>query len=99
MNALQLDLDPKFHQTLTVKYFANFLRTYFFACCRPISAIYYMNDLYNETIVRNGKIYHYDPDMDIYYCRYSDETTASKYAWIVVTLVLCAIVYYVEYLK
>lgn len=58
-----------------------------------------MNDLYNETITRNGREYHYDPDMDVYYCRYSDETTAGKYAWIVVTLVLCAIAYYVEHVR
>jgi hypothetical protein len=31
-----------------------------------------MNDLYNETIKRNGRIYHYDPDQDIYYCRGSE---------------------------
>ena len=29
-----------------------------------------MNDLYNETVVRNGKTYHYDPDHDIYSCGY-----------------------------
>ena len=57
-----------------------------------------MNDSYNETITRNGKIYHYDPDMDVYYSRHS-ASTVSKYAWIYVTLVLCAIAYYVEYLR
>lgn len=57
-----------------------------------------MNDSYNETITRNGKIYHYDPDHDIYHARYS-ESTASKYSWIVVTLVLCAIAYYIEYIR
>jgi hypothetical protein len=58
-----------------------------------------MNDLYNETIIRKGKTYHYDPDMDVYYCRYSDESTLSKYAWIVCVLVLAAVAYYVEYLR
>ena len=50
-----------------------------------------MNELYNETIERQGKIYHYDPDMDCYYCR-SNESTVSKYAWIflVVLLAICA---------
>ena len=57
-----------------------------------------MNDLYNETITRNGREYHYNPDRDIYYA-YTEETAISKSAWIVVTLVLCAIAYYVEYLR
>jgi hypothetical protein len=55
-----------------------------------------MNDLYNETITRKGKTYHYDPDMD---CRYSDESTLSKYAWIYVTVVLSAICYYLEFMR
>ena len=56
-----------------------------------------MNDLYNETITRNGKTYHYDPDMDIYYRRYSDESTASKYAWIVLCVVLGLAAVFLEY--
>jgi hypothetical protein len=54
------------------------------------------NDLYNETIERNGKIYHYDPDQDIYYCRHEDLSTFDKYAWIVITVVLCVVVWYLE---
>ena len=57
-----------------------------------------MNELYNETIQRNGQVYHYDPDHDIYYRRYN-ETAVSKYSWIVVTVVLAAIAYYIEYLR
>ena len=57
-----------------------------------------MNELYNETIVRNGQVYHYDPDHDIYYRRYN-ETAVSKYSWIVVTVVFAAIAYYIEYLR
>ena len=56
-----------------------------------------MNELYNETIERNGKIYHYDPDMDIYYSRYSQESTVSKYAWIVLVVIMSAACYYIEY--
>ena len=56
-----------------------------------------MNDLYNETITRNGKTYHYDPDRDIYYCRYLDESTASKYAWIVLCVVLAIAAWYLDY--
>ena len=55
-----------------------------------------MNELYNETIERRGKIYHYDPDYDCYYVR-STETTISKYTWIVLTILLAAVAYYVEF--
>ena len=58
-----------------------------------------MNDLYNETIIRNGKTYHYDPDMDCYYCRYEPNGHWDKYNWIYVTVVLCAICYYVQFLR
>ena len=54
------------------------------------------NDLYNETIERHGRTYHYDPDTDTYYCR-NTETAISKYSWISVTVLLCAIAYYIEY--
>ena len=57
------------------------------------------NDTYNETIERRGKIYHYDPDMDCYYCRYGDESTMSKYSWIFLVLFMCAVAYYVEYVR
>lgn len=56
-----------------------------------------MNDLYNETIERRGKTYHYDPDQDIYYCRYSDESTVSKYAWIVLVILLAIAAFCLEY--
>jgi hypothetical protein len=55
-----------------------------------------MNELYNETIERNGKIYHYDPDQDIYYCRYEPMSTFDKYAYIVVTVILVVAVWYLE---
>lgn len=56
-----------------------------------------MNELYNETIERNGKIYHYDPDQDIYYCKYTPMTGFDRYAWIVVIAVLLAIALYFEF--
>jgi len=56
-----------------------------------------MNELYNETITRNGKIYHYDPDMDIYYRRYSDEGVVSKWAWLVLCIVLAIACFCIEY--
>ena len=57
-----------------------------------------MNDLYTETVTRNGKIYHYDPDRDIYYA-YTRESTVSRYAWIWVTVLMAAVCYYAEYLQ
>ena len=61
-----------------------------------------MNDLYNETIEKNGVVYRYDPDYDCYYRIYTrDEYSAlphwDKFGWIWVTAVLCAICYYVEF--
>ena len=55
------------------------------------------NDLYNETVERNGKIYHYDPDMDIYYCRYEPMSTFDKYGWIVAIVLLSVVCIYVEF--
>jgi len=55
-----------------------------------------MNDLYNETIERNGKIYHYDPDMDIYYRRYQPMSWFDRWAWIITIFVLGALVWYFE---
>jgi hypothetical protein len=54
-----------------------------------------MNDLYNETITRKGKTYHYDPDHDIYYCRYgsSDMSHFDQYAWIYLIIMLTGIVW------
>ena len=58
-----------------------------------------MNDLYNETVTRNGRVYHYDPDHDVYYSRSIDESVFSQWAWVYVVVVLGAICYYVEYLR
>ena len=55
-----------------------------------------MNDLYNETIERNGKIYHYDPDRDIYYCRYEYMNTFDRYGWIVIIVVLAILVIFLD---
>ena len=56
-----------------------------------------MNELYNETIERNGKVYHYDPEMDIYYCRYESMSIFDRYGWIVVILLLAAMALYFEF--
>ena len=55
-----------------------------------------MNDLYNETITRNGKTYHYDPDRDIYYA-HSEESARSRYAWIVLCIILAITAWCLEY--
>ena len=56
-----------------------------------------MNELYNKTIERRGKIYHYDPDMDVYYSRSSDEGIISRWAWLALVLVLVICAYCIEY--
>lgn len=55
-----------------------------------------MNELYQETIERHGRVYHYDPDRDIYYA-YSEETTLSKWAWLVLVIVLAVAAVFLEY--
>ena len=57
------------------------------------------NDMYNETIVRNGQVYHYDPDMDIYYRRYTPTGHWDTYGWIYATIILAVICAAVEYLR
>jgi len=58
-----------------------------------------MNDTYNETIERKGRIYHYDADTDIYCPRYPAESPVSKYAWIVVTVMLAVVCWCIEALS
>ena len=58
-----------------------------------------MNELYNETIERNGKIYHYDPDQDIYYRRYGPMSTFDKYGWIVMIVLLSMVCIVIDYFK
>jgi len=58
-----------------------------------------MNDLYNKTITVDGVTYHYDPDQDIYYRRYTRTGHWDTYGWIYASLVLMAVCIYVEYLR
>jgi len=46
-----------------------------------------MNDPYNETVTRNGRVYHYDADSDCYYA-YHEESTISKWSWVIAVAVL-----------
>jgi len=60
-----------------------------------------MNDLYNETIQRNGKTYRYDPDHDCWSpadC-YKDMTMLEAWSPLAIMLVLCAIAVYLEYFR
>jgi hypothetical protein len=56
-----------------------------------------VNELYSETIERNGKTYHYDPDQDIYYCRYEPMSTFDKYAWIVMIVVFSMLAIFLDW--
>ncbi len=58
-----------------------------------------MNDLYEQTIVVRGVVYHYDPDQDIYYRRYSEMTPWESWSPVVIILVLSAIAIWVEYFR
>ena len=58
-----------------------------------------MNELYNKTIVINGKTYQYDPDYDCYYRVPVKLSTFDKYAWIVTIVLLSTVCIYVEYFK
>lgn len=54
-----------------------------------------MNDSYNETITRQGKTYHYDPDHDCYYCRYdsADLSHFDQFGWLYLIVILTATVW------
>ncbi len=52
------------------------------------------NDLYNKTIEVDGQVYHYDPDQDIYYRRYGEQSIWDRWAW-VATIVILAIACYI----
>ena len=62
-----------------------------------------MNRLHNDYTDSHGHTYRYDPDYDCYYRVYTREeydslSHWSKYDWIYVIVVLCAICYYVEFI-
>ncbi len=59
------------------------------------------NDLYNQSIVKDGKTYRYDPDYDCYYRVYerSDLTHMQQFGWIYVVAILTAIAYWVEFVR
>jgi hypothetical protein len=56
-----------------------------------------MTDPYNETITRDGRTYHYDPDYDCYYVRYTRNELGhwDTYGWIYVTGILTIITWFI----
>ena len=58
-----------------------------------------MNDLYNETIERRGRVYRYDPDHDCYYAVEGKITGFDQYAWIVTIVIMSAVCIYVEFIQ
>lgn len=58
-----------------------------------------MNDLYEKTITIDGKIYHYDPDRDVYYSRPVALSRFDQWAWIVVSAGLLTVCLYLEFLR
>jgi hypothetical protein len=56
-----------------------------------------MNDLYNKTIEYDGKIYHYDPESDTFYRRYSEDmSTFDKWSPIIIIAILSVIALFLE---
>jgi hypothetical protein len=51
------------------------------------------NDLYNRTIQVNGRVYHYDPDRDIYYPRNEPLSLFDRWAWVATIVILSVLVY------
>ena len=54
------------------------------------------NDEYNHIEYIRGRPYRYDPDFDAYYAVQAVEGTVSKYAWIVICILLAIAAYCVE---
>lgn len=55
------------------------------------------NDEYNHIETIRGKQYRYDPDFDAYYRVQEPEGTVSKYAWIVMCIILAICAFCLEY--
>ena len=58
-----------------------------------------MDDEYTQYELIRGRLYRYDPDMDCWYRAQPDESPISRWAWIVVGIVLAMGAYYAEYLR
>lgn len=58
-----------------------------------------MNELYEKTIVIDGKTYRYDPDYDCYYRVPVKLSAFDKWAWIVTSIILLVVVLVLEWSK
>lgn len=56
-----------------------------------------MNESYEQIEIIRGKQYRYDPDMDAWYPRPPPEGPVSKWAWIVLCMVLAVCAWCIEY--
>jgi len=56
-----------------------------------------MKEQYTEHEIIRGKLYRYDADFDAYYRVQEPEAPVSRWAWVFVTVLLAAIVYYLEF--
>ena len=58
-----------------------------------------MKDSLEQPVIIRGKPYRYDADFDAYYRVHEPEHTVSRYSWLVITVLLAAICWYVEYAR
>lgn len=56
-----------------------------------------MNESYEQIEIIRGKQYRYDPDMDTWYPVPPPEGPVSKWAWIVLCMVLAVCAWCIEY--
>jgi hypothetical protein len=57
------------------------------------------NDDYNQHTIIKGKLYRYDPDFDAYFPVLPPPSRLEQWSWVIVTLVLTVLCFYVEYLR
>ena len=54
-------------------------------------------ELYNETEIIRGRLYRYDPDFDCWYPVPEAESAVSKWAWLVLCVILAILAVGLEY--
>jgi hypothetical protein len=55
-----------------------------------------MNNSHNETVTRQGRIYHYDPDRDVFRAE-PQPSRWDSYGWLAVILALSTVALYFEF--
>jgi hypothetical protein len=56
-----------------------------------------MNELYTQTEQIRGRWYRYDPDRDIWYPIEANEGPISRWAWLMLVVILAIAAYCIEY--